>query len=579
MNEYHYLSSKKRLSDIPESDGGVCGGFNFTYQAMCDYFNTAVREDLCWDISHLFTANNVTVFNLEDFEQPITPLDLAAVLGALRYNTWFSGFVVRSLPLDIKRSFQDIARLFSANTHITKLILSEVGMVKDSGACIAEAIKSNPESGINVIDISKNSIDDRTVATFSAAIGSMNHGLIEFDVSHCGIGKVPLSGICQALRKNIYMYSSLSHLNLSHNQLDAEGSSSLASWIASTNKLEDLNISYTNANLETIMPALVRGCFEIKSLNMSGNKLTPKGAQSLVTFLQSSGTLSSLNLSNTSLTAESMESIIKSIGSNMYLQEFDLKISANKLGLQGATLLSCLTNAKNIVSLNLSENEFGDEGMIVLCGHLENNTTIKRLDVSRNFSIKPTKSREKSINAFVTQVIESEIPLEELIFQGGKNYCLRLDILQILDAVGSNERLISLDISGHQMGNKGAIALGKNLQINHKLQQLEWEDNGTTLQGFTAVAAGLEKSKTLKEMVLPVIDISNAMKSEDPVKLSKICSKIQSLLARNQNPKTRLGVGGVSGINQHSFLVSFFFYYYLFWKILLLLLLLLLFKN
>lgn len=258
------------MRDIPESDGGVCGGFNFTYQAMCDYFNTPVREDLCWDISHLFTANNIKIFNLEDFEQPITPLDLAAVLGALRYNTWFTGLIARSMPLDPKRSFQDIAKLLSMNTNITKLVLSEVGMVKDTGACIAEALKTNPETGINVIDLSKNSMDDRTVAAFAATIGTMSHGLIELDVSHCNIPKIALSGVCQALRKNIYMYSSLSKLNLSHNILDAEGSSSLASWLASTNKVEELNISHTNANLESIMPALVRGCFEIKSLNMSG---------------------------------------------------------------------------------------------------------------------------------------------------------------------------------------------------------------------------------------------------------------------------------------------------------------------
>lgn len=131
--------------------------------------------------------------------------------------------------------------------------------------------------------------------------------------------------------------------------------------------------------------------------------------------------------------------------------------------------------------------------------------------------MKPTKVREKAINAFVTGVLDSEMPIEHLIFQGGKNYGLRLDIL-ILDAVGSNEKLISLDISGHLMGNKGAIALGKNLQINTKLQSLEWEDNNTTLLGFTAVAAGLEKNKSLKEMVLPVIDISNAIRADDPVK-------------------------------------------------------------
>jgi len=66
-----------RVVDLPAAEGGICGGFNATYRSLCDYFAVPVKEDICWDITNLFPANNVTDFNLEEFEQPITPMDLS----------------------------------------------------------------------------------------------------------------------------------------------------------------------------------------------------------------------------------------------------------------------------------------------------------------------------------------------------------------------------------------------------------------------------------------------------------------------------------------------------------------------
>lgn len=60
---------------------------------------------------------------------------------------------------------------------------------------------------------------------------------------------------------------------------------------------------------------------------------------------------------------------------------------------------------------------------------------------------------------------------------------LKSDLIPFIDALASNTTIVELDISGNQMGNKGAIALAKVLQNNHTLTRLFWDDNQTGYLG------------------------------------------------------------------------------------------------
>jgi len=305
------------------------------------------------------------------------------------------------------------------------------------------------------------------------------------------------------------------------------------------------------------MPALVRGCNEISSINVSGNKLGKKAVQSLAQYLNATDSLKTLILDNTSLGTGEMVLIIEAIGGNPYLQSFELSIAKNKLGVLAAKQLSVFNSAPNIAYLNISDNDFSDEAMSSVCQILSKSTSLTTLDISCNFSQKPSKVREQAIED-LNDLIASECPLERLIFQGNKATALKNDLLPLIDAIGTNDSLLSLDISGHQLGNKGAMAIGKMLQTNRKLKHLIFEENGTTLFGFNALANGLERNKFLKEMPMPIIDIASALKSENPKSVQKCMNRIQSLLARNQNPKALKGGASMGGgaFSQFSILSS-----------------------
>jgi hypothetical protein len=59
---------------------------------VCDHLGVPPRLDIIFDIEHVFSANNIKEFNLNEFEAT-TSADVRALLGALRWNNYFTRYV------------------------------------------------------------------------------------------------------------------------------------------------------------------------------------------------------------------------------------------------------------------------------------------------------------------------------------------------------------------------------------------------------------------------------------------------------------------------------------------------------
>lgn len=70
---------------------------------------------------------------------------------------------------------------------------------------------------------------------------------------------------------------------------------------------------------------------------------------------------------------------------------------------------------------------------------------------------------------------------------------LRLDTMVITNALGSNNTLKSVDISGNMMGDIGAKMLAKALTINSTLTNVIWDRNNITSNGLRDVAQSLQR--------------------------------------------------------------------------------------
>lgn len=70
---------------------------------------------------------------------------------------------------------------------------------------------------------------------------------------------------------------------------------------------------------------------------------------------------------------------------------------------------------------------------------------------------------------------------------------LRLDTMVIINALGSNNTLKFVDISGNIMGDIGAKMLAKALTINSTLTNVIWDRNNITANGLRDVAQSLQR--------------------------------------------------------------------------------------
>eukprot|EP01100_Stratorugosa_tubuloviscum_P001010 TRINITY_DN1224_c4_g1_i1.p1 TRINITY_DN1224_c4_g1~~TRINITY_DN1224_c4_g1_i1.p1 ORF type:complete len:1158 (-),score=655.33 TRINITY_DN1224_c4_g1_i1:200-3643(-) len=536
-----------KMNIVPESratvlpavtDLALCGYAN-AYQAMCDLFGVVVREDIVWDLVNVFPASNVKEFNLREFEQPLSTGDIRCLLGALHYNKHFHSLIADNFIFP-KESFDALGQLMRRNTHASEIILPTCSLNRDALKAVGEGLASNKKTAINKLILRDNQFEEKGASYLANAIKTMGSGLIALDLSRCQLPKAGIAAIGNALQQNIFMASTLTELIISHNKFEPEGSAALASFLAKPNGVRKLDISFSSPNLEVVLAAIVRGCQELQYLDVSGNKITIKEAGHLSKYLQASATLRELRIDNTEVRIEFLKDIMRAIAANFYLQDFTLSAAGNPVGQVGGNIIgNIIAEAKNITCLDVSENEFGDDGIAALTEGLCSNTSLSTLKLGRNWSKTATKQRLIALENIIS-LMSGECPLKSLSLDGNNLSNLKTDIITFLNALGTNDSLTFLDISGNQMANKGAMALAKAIQTNTTLTTLWWDDNLTTTQGFQSFKMGLERNHTLRDMPLPVLDIGATLRSEQPDKAKEVqnlLSTIQNLLANNTAPR------------------------------------------
>uniref|UniRef100_A0A673BCI2 CARMIL C-terminal domain-containing protein n=1 Tax=Sphaeramia orbicularis TaxID=375764 RepID=A0A673BCI2_9TELE len=140
------------------------------------------------------------------------------------------------------------------------------------------------------------------------------------------------------------------------------------------------------------------------------------------------------------------------------------------------------------------------------------------------------------LDNLVLMIQEEESPLTSLSLADSR---LKADLSMVLNALGSNTSLTSLDISGNSMGDMGAKMLAKALQINTKLRTVVWDRNGVSPQGLQDVAAALEKNYTIRFMPVPIMDAALALKA-NPEKTEDALLKMEQYLLRNHETRKYL---------------------------------------
>jgi len=291
-------------------------------------------------------------------------------------------------------------------------------------------------------------------------------------------------------------------------------------------------------SMQSLLQNLSKSCPHLESFDISKNRLKREDCVALSKFLERASALTELNLSSTKLPLESLKDILTSVS-----KDADLKInlSDNSFGTQAAVIIGLLSfKMPSIHTLDLSENDLGDEGIAVLAEGLCSCTTLKSLVLNSNF--KSSKYRQVAIDNLVKLISSNEV-LEALSIAGSskeKSSQLKSDLMPFLYALVFNTSLTHLDISAHQMGSRGAIALARALHRNHSLVSILWDENSVGLLGFLNIRNALRNNQTVRKMPLPILDITAAMKNEtgSAKELQEMVSEIQQSITRNHQSST-----------------------------------------
>uniref|UniRef100_A0A5F8H822 Capping protein regulator and myosin 1 linker 2 n=1 Tax=Monodelphis domestica TaxID=13616 RepID=A0A5F8H822_MONDO len=485
---------EKRSSSLEEV---TLGGFSETYAALCDYNGFPFREEIQW-------------VRLEPDKHVLsTYLFLESEHAALPPS------LLSHQSLEVS---EQILYMLSKSSRLEELVLDNCGLKGDFAQRLAQSLAEHSRSALNALSLAGNPLEDRgTMIALSRHLEKRPRALKKLNLSRTGLTARGMSALGQALLTNSAFASSLTHLDLSGNPGAlgvTEDNGALYSFLRHPNAVAHLNLSGTDSALDTIggvgsqlFRALSQGCCaNLVYLDASNNTFSHVSRAipaSLQSFFSQASSLRHVGLAGTKLPSE-----LRSAGAQV-IQDLIFDISSVK-------------------ALDLSDNGF-DTDMVTLVLAIGRSKSIRHVALGKNFNIK--ESLGDVLHRIVQLTQDDDCPLQSLSVAESK---LKLGTSVLLNALGSNPSLTSLDISGNAMGDTGAKMLAKALQINTQLRTVIWDRNNTTAQGFLDVAHALEGNHTLKNMPLPLSDLTQAYRS-NPERTADAIHQIQACLLRNNH--------------------------------------------
>ncbi|KAM8714257.1 hypothetical protein ACLKA7_014400 [Drosophila subpalustris] len=531
---------------------GPCGGFSAQYACMCDFHGVPYREEVAWDVDTIYLSHDTRLLNLRDFDH-LEPKDLMAIVSALEYNTFFRGLKAAHMRLS-HETLERILHVLKRSMWLEELHLEALGLRCDFLNKLSISVISNSSPAIRTIDLSHNIIEDKGAIHLAGPIAKVSKGLCKLALAHCGLTSKGVNQMSHSLSLNQSISNSLTYLDLSGNSLK-DDITNLHNFLAQPNVLEHLDLASTDITLENLFGALLRGCAtHLSHLNVSHNSFsTKKGKEippSFKQFFTSTLSLKHLNIAGCKLPMEALKNLLLGLACNESTVGLHLDLSSNTLGAQGAHVLeSCIHGVRVLQSLDISDNNLDAELAPVLTA-ISKNPSIRTLHLCRSLTGMKPKHIPPVMDALVNLIQKDDFPLVELVLSENK---LKHDLHDFINALGSNQSLQKLDISGNYMGDVGARLLAKALQINNRLRTIYLDKNSVTLQGYADIVYALEHNHSMRTIPFPVFDIAPHLKNH-PDKTDNVMRKMQELLQRNCNGLKRANGQGFR--LQHGFMLS-----------------------
>eukprot|EP00900_Chrysochromulina_parva_P012181 jgi/Chrpa1/20964/Chrysochromulina_OHIO_Genome00026601-RA len=423
-----------------------------------------------------------------------------------------------------------LAYLVPVMGALTALNLSSNCLNDEGVSAVCEAIQSNKETKLASLNFGDNNISP-VGANSVAAMVAVTGGLMALNLSHNYLKDEGVSAVCEAIQSN--KETKLASLNFKNNGISPVGANAVAAMVAVTGGLTSINLSgnylcgirtdsygdqhgtYTAEGITAIADALrVNGA--LTSISLANNMISGIGGQfsdgsgdlrgafsiegiaALADALSKSMTLRSVDLSNNSLAG------VNRSGHGTFRPE-GINLIADAIRVNGA-----------LTKLSLAQNKLEVEGTKAICEALEQNKTLKELDISgdkRNSNIGGSAgvkhvAKMLGVSGGLTSINMSGNNLTD----SGRDMT---GIKELAAALGVNGGLTSLDLSKNALCGlvqsfgggvsgtytaEGITAIANALRVNGALTKLSLAQNKLKEAGTKAICEALEQNTTLKEL-------------------------------------------------------------------------------
>ena len=368
-----------------------------------------------------------------------------------------------------------ISDFFKINNNVCKLNLSG-NEIRDEGTKkLSEAIKVN--TTLQDLNLSKNKITDKGANELSKAI-EMNKTLQELNISKNWMSKEGVMRIVEACTIN----RTLHKLVYTHNNLSKSELAVINEYIRKENAVQIFDASWNAIGTKD-------GQLVIKTI-----------FQLLVNYkttFQSSGIQQKLQSIDDITDAKVELWFLDDITELQYRWEF---LQCEHLNVVGANLSDMdqiiiisdyLKVNKKIIEVNLSTSQLSNEGIKVFVQAVEDSTTLHSLDVSNN---EISDDGVLFISDFLKINTLCKINLcdYEIRDEGTKKFSEALQV---------NTTMQVLNMSRNKITDEGANELSKAIQLNKTLQELNISKNWISKEGVMRIVEACTKNRTLHKLV------------------------------------------------------------------------------
>lgn len=528
------ITPSHRLDAIVSANSDVvepCDGILPTYRSLCDYYDVAPVDYVVWDLKHLFENENTLDFAryMDNSLCPLNDKQILALFHAVAFNKQIKTLLLSKIKVT-DLFFNTLTSTFCYIHHINSFSFSEI--VFRSGHAIDQFFLSliDKERLITVLDLNGTQLDEKAALGLKKYLLSCTHSFVKFDFTGTFIKSEAIKHVISAFKDNKAVTAKLTTLLWGKTKFVDMQTDELFTAMTLA-QCEQLSLVETTVKFNQLFQCLTNGRYNcLQKLDLSSCQYNKdKDWLGITDMLNSkiNRTLTELNICNTSVPVPVLLQILTTKTGSLRLNA-----SNNSLGQVGATAIGEIgSRIKAFVSLDLSNNNFGDIGLISLLKGLCNNTSINVLDISYNFD----GTKGESIRKLVQQLaflVKSICPLQELYMRGNSSGRLGELITKFILTLARNGTIKVLDISGHFFTDTGAIAMSQVIRQNKCLAELKYDENNIGLVGFLNLSSALKINKSLLYVQFPVIDAGKLLVSPpagvDRQEIIKLFSKMES---------------------------------------------------